>query len=103
MIVSKPGGMAEQMLDPDRSGALRIRKIREETCQGILVAELPLLDELTDGEAGEDLVDAPQEKWRIEGVGDLPLAVRIAIGLREDRLATPRNDDCAGENIRPYA
>ena len=92
--------MAQQMLDLDLLRALRIRKIREELRQGIVVAELPLLDELTDGEAREELVHAAQEKGRIDGVGDLLLAVRIAIGLREHRLAIPRDDDGPGENIR---
>src|SRR6185503_2524593 len=95
-----PGGVTQQMLDPDRLGALRIRKTREELCQGILVAELPLLHELTDGETREELAHAAHEKRRLERIRDLLVAVRIAIGLREHRLAIPRDDDRAGENIR---
>jgi hypothetical protein len=92
--------MAQQMLDLDLLRALRIRKIGEELREGIVVAELSLLDELTDGEAREDLVDASQKKGRIEGVGDLLLALRIPIGLREHGLGLPRDDDHTREDIR---
>jgi hypothetical protein len=69
------------MLDPDPLCALRIRIVGEELRQGIVVAELPPLDELADGEAGEELVDAAQEKGRGQRVRDLPLAVGEAVGL----------------------
>ena len=66
-VARESRGVAQQMLDLDLLRALRIRKIREELRQGIVVTELPLLDELTDSEAGEQLVDAAEEKRRLDG------------------------------------
>ena len=73
--------MAQQMLDPDPAGALRIGIIGKELRQRIVVTELPLLDELADGEAGEQLVHAAQQKGRGQRVRDLLLAVGIAGGV----------------------
>ena len=78
------------------------RDVLEEAIQADVSREadvVRLFDELADREAGEKLVHASQEEGRVDGVRDPLIAVRVAIGLREHRLAISRDDDGSGETI----